>query len=173
MILDILQHTPLWVLAIFVALVVLGARRVRANTVGVRRLLILPIAMTGFSLFGLTRAFGAGLVPLAAWSLAFAAILALALLRPADPRVQYSPTTRTIHVPGSWLPLALMMTIFFLRYAVGVLLAMHPGLSADASFAAVVAVVYGLSSGGFAARALVTWRSAFAARFGASTLATA
>ena len=164
MILSILQHTPVWVFALFVALVALGARRLRAHTIGVRQLLILPIAMTGFSLFGLTQAFGIGVVPLAAWSLAFAAMLVFATVRPTNPAVQYSPAVRAIHIPGSWLPLALMMTIFFLRYAVAVTLVINPTLHGDASFVAGIAALYGLSSGSFAARALLTWRGATASR---------
>jgi hypothetical protein len=173
MILSILQHTPAWVFVLFIALVALGVSRLRANTIGVRQLLILPIAMTGFSLFGLTQACGIGLVPLAAWSVAFAAMLAVAALRPTNPAVQYSPATHSIRVPGSWLPLALMMTIFFLRYAVAVVLAMHPALHGETAFVAVVAALYGLSSGSFAARALLTWRSAFAARTTDPTFAAA
>jgi len=173
MILDILHHTPAWVFLIFVALVALGARRVRANRIGVRQLLILPATMTGFSLFGLTQSFGIGLVPLAAWSLVFSAMLAFAAIWPTNPAVQYSPATRSIHIPGSWLPLALMMTIFLLRYAVAVVLAMHPALHGNAPFVACIAALYGLSSGSFGARAVLTWRGAFAARPAAPTFAAA
>lgn len=173
MIVDILQHTPVWVFGIFVALVALGARRVRATRIGVRQLLILPLAMTGYSLFGLAHAFGVGLVPVVAWGLAFAVVVAIAALLPTNPAVQYSSATRTIHIPGSWVPLTLMMTIFFLRYAVAVTLAIHPALHADAAFVAAIAALYGLSSGTFAARALMTWRSAFARRTADTSLVAA
>lgn len=173
MIVDILQHTPLWVFGVFVALVALGARRIRATTIGVRQLLILPLAMAGYSLFGLTHAVGTDLVPLAAWGAMYAAALAVAALRPTDPAVQYSPTTRSIHIPGSWVPLTLMMTIFFLRYAVAVALAIHPTLHTDTISVACIAALYGLTSGAFAARALTTWRSAFAPRTAGASFAAA
>lgn len=167
-VLEILRHTPLWVFAVFAALVALGVRRLRASDVPVRRLLILPVAMTLFSLFGLWQAFGGSALASIAWTLAFVATATIGwvLPRKADVRlVHYSSSaSRRIHVPGSWLPLALMMTIFFLRYVVAVTLAMHPSLRLDSAYVAGIAALYGLSSGSFVARTANTWRSAFGPR---------
>ena len=161
-VIEILRHTPVWVFALFIGLALLGARRLRANDVPVRRLLILPIAMTAFSLFGLWQAFGASAIASLAWTSTFVAMLAVGWSLPSNARVQYSPASRCVHVPGSWLPLALMMTIFLLRYVVAVGLALHPSLRLEPTFVAAAAALYGLSSGSFSARAINTWRSAFA-----------
>ena len=59
--------------------------------------------------------------------------------------------------PGSAVPLALMMGIFFTKYAVGVLLAMHPELRHQMGFALGISALYGGFSGIFAARALRLW----------------
>lgn len=165
-VLEILRHTPVWVFAVLAALVALGVRRLRASDVPVRRLLVLPIAMAVFSLFGLWQAAGASAVASVAWTLTFVATTAIGWALPPNAGVQYSPGSGRVHVPGSWLPLALMMTIFFLRYIVAVTVAMHPSLRLDPSFVAGIAALYGLSSGSFAARTANTWRSAFAPAVG-------
>ncbi len=160
MIIDILRNTPAWVFLLFAALVYLGLRRLRPSDVPMRRLLVLPIAMTCFSLFGLWQTFGASLGAATAWNLVFAASLVAGWTLPTHPGVTYSAASRLVRVPGSWVPLALMMTIFFLRYIVAVLLALHPSLRFETPFIAGIAVLYGCSSGCFAARALLTWRGA-------------
>jgi hypothetical protein len=161
MIIEIIRHTPVWVFLILAGLVYLGVRRIRSSEIPARQLLALPIAMTCFSLFGLWQTFGTSVVAATAWTLVFASLLAAGWTLPTNSGVQYSAASRSIRVPGSWIPLALMMTIFFLRYVVAVLLAMHPSLRLETPFIAGIGAVYGLSSGCFAARALITWRSAF------------
>ena len=69
-------------------------------------------------------------------------------------KVAYTAATRSFLVEGSWLPLAVMMLIFFTRYAVTVTLAINPGLAASPWLATGVSAAYGLMSGAFLARAL-------------------
>jgi hypothetical protein len=69
-------------------------------------------------------------------------------------QVSYAPEARLFHVPGSWTPLAMMMAIFFARYAIAVAMAMQPALKAMPVFAAAIGAAYGLMSGSFLARAL-------------------
>jgi len=57
-------------------------------------------------------------------------------------------------VAGSPWPLALMLAIFALRYAVAVSLVFHPEWRADPVFAASLALLYGALSGMFTARAV-------------------
>lgn len=172
MIIDILRHTPFWVFLVLALLVFLGARRIRPGRIPVRRLYVLPLVMTVFSLVGTVQAFGAGVATIGIWVVAFAALLALGRSLPARSDVQYAPASRSVELPGSWLPLVLMITIFFFRYAVAVALAMHPALHADPTFGTAVSGLYGLFAGSFAARALMTWRAAFRPRGAARELAT-
>ncbi len=66
----------------------------------------------------------------------------------------YSAADRTFTVPGSWFPLALMMLIYFTKYAVGVALARDPGLRSLPAFIGPVSLAYGLLSGIFLGGAL-------------------
>ena len=166
MIIDILRHTPPWVFLILIALIVLGVRRLRDSDMHPRQLAILPVVMTALSAFGLWQAFGASAVAVTTWLIAFIALLAVGWSLPPQEAVRLvqnpSSASSRIHVPGSALPLVFMMTIFFLRYGVAVSLAIDHSLRSQTLFVAAVGAIYGLSSGAFAARALRTWRSAFA-----------
>jgi hypothetical protein len=154
MILDILKHTPLWVFGLFGFLVYLGVLQSRTRSFSPARLAILPAAMLAFSLYGVLSVFGASVPALGAWLAGLAAsvwaIVALRLPRDAT----WSEATRTFSVPGSWLPLGIMMAIFFTRYAVNVGIALDPSLKQAAGFLPAVALTYGVSSGYFLARAL-------------------
>jgi hypothetical protein len=72
----------------------------------------------------------------------------------------YDPAQRTFALPGSWIPLALIVGIFLTKYVVGVDLAMQPSLAQDGSYAVPVAAIYGAFSGIFAGRAARLWRLA-------------
>ena len=159
MIIDILHHTPVWVFGLLAVLVALGLQRLRARDVTPRSLFVLPIVMALLSAFGLYQSFGASAIAAAAWAVAIAGSLVVG--RSLVPRagVQYSTGTGRIRIPGSWVPLALMMTILFLRYVAAVTLALHPALRVDPAFVAAIAFAYGLSSGAFAALAVRTWKS--------------
>lgn len=153
MIIDILTHTPTWVFVVFGLLLVVGIRLSRPTRVAMPRLLIVPVAMAALSVLSLVQTFGATSAGVAVWALLAVGGVALGCVLPRRSDVQYSSADHRLTVPGSWLPLILMMTIFFTRYTVGVLLAMHPDLASSLSFTIAVATLGGLTSGTFAARA--------------------
>lgn len=154
MIMQILAGTPLWVWAMLALLVALGLTQSRARSVTLRRVVLLPLAMTSLSMFGTWSAFHAS-----PWSWILWAGAALATLcwfasgdNPAGTR--WDGAQRSFHIPGSWEPMALMMAIFCTRYAVGVSLSMHPEWAQEVAVAAIVASIYGALSGVFMGRML-------------------
>ena len=158
MLVQIITHTPTWVFGLLALLLWLGGRQLRAGQVSLVRMAVMPVAMAGLSVYGVWSAFGG--TPLAAltWALALLAVCALALLLSPATGARYHPESRSFSMPGSALPLALMMGIFFTKYAVGVTLALQPALARDGSFALQIAVLYGLFNGLFVARAFRLWR---------------
>ncbi|HEY8069670.1 MAG TPA: DUF6622 family protein [Burkholderiales bacterium] len=152
--LQILQRTPPWVGLLFLVLIGLGVMQSRTRSLPRTRVFVFPAVMLGLSLFGVWSSFGAAPISLTAWGggILLAILLNRILGLPAG--VAYSPASRRFTVPGSWLPLALMMAIFFTRYAITVTIAISPLLREAAMFAGAVSLVYGLASGTFFARAL-------------------
>jgi len=160
---EILRRTPVWVFVLFLILLALGYFQSRSRSTTRTRAVILPAAMILLSFYGVISAFGISITGILAW-LAGAMLTVWLNQRFAPPATtRYSPTTQALSIPGSWLPLALMMAIFFIRYAVAVTLARQPTLAGAEGFVSAVCLVYGGVSGLFLARALRLWHAAGAA----------
>ena len=160
MLIEIVKHTPPWVFVLFFVLLALGYFQSKDRTVGRGKLLILPVAMIALSFYGVFSAFGMVPAGLAFWVLGVAIAVGFGARRAAPQGTSYSAETRLFFVPGSWLPLALMMAIFFTKYAVGVILAQQLPVAGEPAFVGSISLCYGLLSGVFLARAIVVWRSA-------------
>lgn len=154
MIVQILSHTPAWVFVLFVVLLAFGLMQTRTRSVRKVPALLLPAGMIALSLAGIHSSFGLEALPLASWAaaLALAAWLGYALFR--DKRVRYDATEAKFHVPGSWMPLVVIMAIFFAKYVYAVLRANGADLVSAMPFIVGLSAVYGLLSGYFAARGL-------------------
>ena len=93
----------------------------------------MPVAMTAFSLYGMASAFGrttqAG-TTIALWLAAAAITTGLALWwRMAAPAgTRFGAADLTFELPGSAVPLALIVGIFLIKYVVGIEVAMQPAL---------------------------------------------
>lgn len=153
-IINVISHTPPWVWLILVGVTVLGLRQAREYTVSRLRVLIQPAAMGSLSLWSTIGTFGWHLTVQPMWLVGLAMGLALnrALILPRS--VQAQPDGR-FTIGGSWLPLALMLSIFALRYVAAASLAIAPALQHEPAFAAAVSLLYGLPTGLLMGRA---WR---------------
>lgn len=153
----ILSNTPIWVWGLLLALLALGFSQTRARLVGLPRILILPLVMTGMAVSGVVSSFGVASWVLLIWSAAASLAAGWVLRRPMPPLTRYDSATGLYCLPGSWLPMALILGIFIVKYAVGVSLAMQPALASNTGFCATIGIMYGLFSGVFIARAGRLW----------------
>lgn len=153
----ILTHTPTWVWLLLAGLLWLGIGMLKGKTISASRAAIMPVVMTGLSLWGTISAFSQSALfgyVLLAWVVA-AAVLAAAVGRmPAPAGARYDPQARTLTVPGSWVPLALILGIFLVKYVVGVEGSMQPALVHDGSYSLTYGLIYGVFSGIFTGRAI-------------------
>ena len=122
---EILRHTPMAVWAALAALVGLGLSRTRPRLVSRWRLLTLPVALGVAGLASLALGFRSPWV-LLVWALAFAALLVLARRLPPPSGLRWDAAAARLLLPGSWLPLAVILVLFGLRYASAVATALHP-----------------------------------------------
>ncbi len=163
MLAPILKSTPAWVWALLIALLALGLSQARTRQVGAARLALTPLAMTGLSLWGTVSAFGSsplfGYV-LLAWMAGAALMLTLIGMQLPQAGTRYDAAGRSFNMPGSWIPLALILGIFLTKYIVGVELTMQPVLARDGQYTLLVGGLYGLFTGTFAGRAARLWRLA-------------
>jgi drug/metabolite transporter superfamily protein YnfA len=159
----VLKSTPTWVWGLLAGLVALGLSQVRTRTASFARIAITPLAMLALSVWGNVSAFGHspdfGFV-LATWAGILAVTVIAVMQLPVPAGTQFDETSRTFHLPGSWVPMLLIVAIFLVKYVVGVDLAMQPSLALDSHYVLIVAGLYGVFSGIFAGRAARLWRLA-------------
>jgi hypothetical protein len=163
----VVQKTPTWVWGLLAGLLALGGSQLVARTASLTRVAAMPVAMTAFSVYGLVSGFGASgqvLGTLAAWLGAAVAVAAITLawLPSAPAGTTFQAASRSFHIPGSPLPLVLIVGIFLTKYLVGIELAMQPALAHDATFSLEIAALYGVFNGLFVARSARLWRLALA-----------
>ncbi|APA67304.1 MULTISPECIES: DUF6622 family protein [unclassified Janthinobacterium] len=146
---QIFSHTPLYVWAILGFLVYRGVLASRAREVSLRKLCIIPLVMLALSLSGVYGSFGfAGLAPFA-WMAGAVTGAALAWTLTDTRHIVVICERGSVRRPGSWLPMALMMSIFCMKYAVAVTLAIVPAYAHAPGFVLPVCAAYGCFSGIF------------------------
>ena len=146
---QIFSHTPPYVWAILAFLVYRGVLASRAREVTLRKLCIIPLVMLALSLSGVHGSFGFdGTAPFA-WLAGALGGAALAWTLTDARKVTAIPERASVRRPGSWLPLALMLSIFCMKYAVAVTLAIAPAYAHAPGFVLPVCAAYGCFSGIF------------------------
>jgi hypothetical protein len=154
----ILAHTPKWVWLLLAALVVLGLLQSRTRQVTPARLFALPLALCALGLWTVWPVFAS--LPLVDLSWVTAVVAGASLrLRLAKPSLaKWSADGKHLHLPGSWGPLVLMMSVFLLRYASGVAQAMHPELRQMLALQLPLALGFGGLTGVLLGRSLAYMR---------------
>jgi uncharacterized protein DUF6622 len=160
LLIEILKRTPYWVFALFFVLLAAGYSQRKDRVVSRGKVSILPIAMIVLSFYGVVSAFGIALIASICWLVGIGVAVWVGVAVAIPRGVSFSTETQTYFVPGSWLPLVFMMAIFFIKYAVGVILARHLPIAIEPSFIGSISLCYGLFGGVFFAWALVMRRSA-------------
>ena len=152
---QVVKGTPVWVWAILVSLIVLGVNQLRTRNVSRYSVLIAPVV---FLFVGLIAA-GRGPVGFSAWALTLLASAASTFFvwQPTG-GARYDANSDRLHLPGSVIPLLLMLAIFLLNYAINVALAINPALRSELGWQVGPAIILGALSGVFIGRALTLFR---------------
>jgi hypothetical protein len=124
--LSILQHTPLWVFAVFALLVVLGAQALRPRTISVWRLPAIPLVFIVWGLITLATRSIESPVLFLAWLIAGAAGLLLAWRTVRLDRLAIDRHRGQVQVPGSRVPLVRNLVIFSVKYVLTAAIAISP-----------------------------------------------
>jgi len=155
MALAILRNAPLWVWGVLATLLVLGLAQARDRKVSSVLILVLPASMIPLSLYGVVASFGVNRGALGAWTIGLGVAMTLNELVLLGPRgVRYDVVEGRFEVPGSWVPLVLMLTIFSARFVFAATTAINPSIVGAATATACVSVILGFCSGLFLSRAI-------------------
>lgn len=149
---------PVWVPAVLLALLALGYRLSRTRTVRPAALVGIAAAMFGFSLYGVASAFGVDPLALLVWLVAYAAAAVGGAKWVSSAGM--AKVGRLVVVPGSWLPMVLLVGIFGAKFVLGFAAGVHSPVLHSPAFILAMSGVLGMLSGGFGARAVAVHRFA-------------
>ncbi|MEP7299184.1 MAG: DUF6622 family protein [Burkholderiales bacterium] len=154
MFISIVHHTPVWVWGLLTALIALGLWQTRDHELTLPRVTVLPLVLVALSATGVLHTFGHLPIAFGSWAAGLGAALTVGRQFIEVRSARWSAPTGLLHVPGSWLPLTMIVGLFCIKYFAGASLALHPALAHDTVFAGLCSLAYGSFSGLFAARAL-------------------
>ena len=162
-----LTQTPIWVWLLLALLTSIGLNQTRTRTVSRTRVVLVPVLLKAFSLFGTVSVFSGSALAIGAWLLAVGSTLAVTWGMPVHTDTRYDPVTRAFHLPGSWLPFTVILGVFCVKYPAGVLQSMQSPLLHNLALMLPASILTGILSGLLSARGIRLMR------FAATTTATA
>ncbi|MEB0029580.1 hypothetical protein QN372_02360 [Undibacterium sp. RTI2.1] len=151
---QIITHTPLWVWAILGFLIYRGVIASKDRVVSLKSICIIPIVMLGLSLQGMLSNFGIRPLALVSWGLSYILVTALTWKLSKSTTVSVMRAESKVHLTGSWVPLALMMAIFMIKYCVNVMLAIDTHWKTESLFVIICCVLFGILNGVFMGKML-------------------
>ncbi len=156
--LRILQGAPLWVWPLLALLLFLGIRSLRARSTPVASLVALPLAFFGLSLSNLLPLDALAPLRIGVWLAALTVGIAPGWLLVRPDRIAIDRARRRVAVPGSVVPLVLMLAAFVVGFYFGYLFARYPELKSDPLTLAIASTYRGLMSGYFLGQTLRLFR---------------
>lgn len=149
----IVTSTPAYVWLILAALTVLGLSNMRHRTVGVMRLVGPAIGFTIYAVYAAATRFEPVLPALSVWGAGFviALVLTMRYWRPAL-ATRYHQATGKFELPGSIVPMIIIMVVFLANYALGVMGVIAPGLLANMWLIITMSLLLGACMGFFLGR---------------------
>ncbi|RTL66233.1 MAG: hypothetical protein EKK41_19100 [Hyphomicrobiales bacterium] len=151
---EFLVRTPLWVWPLLALVVALGLMQLRDRQVTAARVLMLPVVMIGMSITSTIGTFGLRPDVLGAWGLAATTVAAMLAWARWPSGIERLPHGGGYLIPGSIVPLLLILATFALRFLIGATGGIAPQRLTDPVFAITVCTLLGLVSGAFLARAV-------------------
>lgn len=154
-----MKHTPIWVFILFISLLFLGYTQTKDRKIKLQRIFILPTAMILLSLFGIFSAFGTMITALVLWFISGFIFLLIGLKLSFPKNIKYSESEDVFYISGSWIPMFLILIIFFIKYFISVAIARELSIINELEFITTVSFLYGSISGIFLSRSIVIMQS--------------
>lgn len=155
----IIHGTPVWVWVLFVVLLSRGFKALKSGTSPLSKLAIVPLV---FAVWGIAHLVSD---PLMGWSAALAwvtgALVGVAggVVLASRSRFIVDPIANTVMLPGSVLPLILIVATFVTKFWLAIEIATMTDAASLGMYVLASALVSGVVAGLFAGRFLTYWRA--------------
>jgi hypothetical protein len=143
---QIVTNTPLWVWPLMIFVLWLGWQGLRPRTVPLWRPAILPLVSIGSSLVAIVQSAGPALA-LAGWAVALLLALPLGYAIGRRRAVRLRLEDGRLEIAGGWFVLVFGLSIFAVRYALGILFGILPALRVEPLWICLSGVVGGAVAG--------------------------
>lgn len=161
----IVHGTPVWVWLLLAYLVSRGVKAMKGGTTPLSKLAIIPLIFAGFGLVHLAHNPHASLFAVSAWIVGIFAGIAAGVFNATRTRFSVDMVARTVTLPGSVVPLLLILAIFAAKFWLGFEMATVMDKALLGTYASIGALVSGVVAGMFAGRFITYWKALQAHRF--------
>lgn len=144
---------PLYVWPLLLTLIFAGVKARKTGTIPLKIFFVIPAFFLTWSTYTIFSRYGINFLVQFLWlvSLSLGAFLGIRIAHKLQ--ITIDKQKNLITVPGSWLPLALSMTIFWNKFAIGMLSILSPELI-ESFFLLVPELVASFATGIFAGRSI-------------------
>ena len=145
-------HTPWWVYVLFIYLVFIGIKAMKAGSVSIYKLIALPILFLILSLHTLYVEMALNIGIVFAWVLGMIVGILAGIWHSKSHYIGIDKHKMVVKVKGSSLTLIIILLIFISKYYFGYMGATHPEELHNLRFVSVMLFCYGLATGLFCGR---------------------
>lgn len=156
-------HTPWWVYLLFAYLLFIGIKAMKPRTVPLGKLFIIPAVFFLWGISGIVEAAGFSIVHLLWWLLGLVIIAGLAYLRTRGLSISVNCANKTLHLPGTYMTLIVILIIFASKYYFAAMLGDDAYLMHDMKFIVADLMVSGGVTGWFVGNLVGYLRKYYAA----------
>lgn len=157
--LAIVQGTPTWVCVLLIFLAYQGYAALQGSTSPLSKLAVVPLILAGLGIAHLVSEPLAGWTAALAWMIGLGAGIAGGAFTASRTRFIVDPVARSVMLPGSMVPLALIAVTFVARFWLGFDMATVTNLPVLETVVLIDAAVSGAVAGMFGGRVLTYWRT--------------
>jgi hypothetical protein len=126
--LQIITKVPLFVFPLFPIFLHVGLRARRGSSFPIAVLVLIPSLFFGLSLFLFLGKYGTNPGAILSWFFSFAVGGSIGFFYTQKIKLQFDREKKRVEIPGSWIPLILLMSIFVSKFSLGMISSMMPHL---------------------------------------------
>ncbi|HEY3599376.1 MAG TPA: DUF6622 family protein [Paraburkholderia sp.] len=152
---EIVRGTPVWVWILLAYLVSRGIKALKGGTAALSKLAIIPLVFAVWGIAHLVTEPSAGWQAGLAWIIGAAVGLPVGAVLAHKTRFTVDRVQKTVTLPGSAIPLVLILVTFGSKFWLAVHLATSSPLTTDSTYVVLDGLVSGLVAGIFAGRFLI------------------